>query len=213
MLRRKNNKRGVRIAYSSETIEKKVKMGRVEFLPGISHTRVKAHVCKHDPHVCRSIPTYAKPQEQTCVSKNKAAYAASKLCIPGKPSTPKVRPIRKQKILPQWITYLQYSSVSPFILLLSEFLIPNQVMRSRRFLPIHIYSSASFHYSSGSNNQDYSYKYPLGVEHAGTVEKSRDRDGERDHGQLEARASLEKVEKEVKKTIGTGCLEKFDARA
>ena len=66
---------------------------------------------------------------------------------------------------------------------------------------------------SGSNNQDYSYKYPLGVEHAGTVEKSRDRDRERDHGQLEARASLEKVEKEVKKTIGTGCLEKFDARA
>ena len=105
MLRRKNNKRGVRIAYSSETIEKKVKMGRVEFLPGVSHTRVKAHVCKHDPHVCRSIPTYAKPQEQTCVSKNKAAYAASKLCIPGKPSTPKVRPIRKQKILPQRVQY------------------------------------------------------------------------------------------------------------
>ena len=81
MLRRKNNKRGVRIVYSSETIEKEVKMGKVEFLPGVSHTQVKAHVCKHDPHVCRSIPTYAKPQEQTCVSKNKAAYAASKLCM------------------------------------------------------------------------------------------------------------------------------------
>ena len=32
------------------------------------------------------------------------------------------------------------------------------------------------------------------------VEKGRDNDRERDQGQLEARASLEKVEKEVKKT-------------
>ena len=31
------------------------------------------------------------------------------------------------------------------------------------------------------------------------VEKGRDRDGERDQSQPEARASLEKVEKEVKK--------------
>ena len=66
---------------------------------------------------------------------------------------------------------------------------------------------------SGSNNQDYSCTYPLGVEHAGMVEKGRDRDRERDQSQLEARASLEKVEKEVKKTRGMSHPEKFEARA
>jgi len=66
---------------------------------------------------------------------------------------------------------------------------------------------------SGSNNQDYSCTYPPGIQHAGTVEKGRDRDKERDQGQLEARASSEKVEKEVKKTRGPSHAEKFEAKA
>ena len=66
---------------------------------------------------------------------------------------------------------------------------------------------------SGSNNQDYLCTYPLGVEHASMVEKGRDRDRERDQSQLEARASLEKVEKEVKKTRGMSHPKKFEARA
>ena len=45
------------------------------------------------------------------------------------------------------------------------------------------------------------------------VEKHRDSDRERDQGQPEARASPEKVEKEVKKTRGTSRQEKFKARA
>ena len=45
------------------------------------------------------------------------------------------------------------------------------------------------------------------------VEIGRDSDRERDQGQPEARTSLEKVEKEVKKTRGTSHLEKFKARA
>jgi len=45
------------------------------------------------------------------------------------------------------------------------------------------------------------------------VEKGRDKDRERDQGQLKARASLEKVEKEVKKTRGVSHLEKFEVRA
>ena len=45
------------------------------------------------------------------------------------------------------------------------------------------------------------------------VEKGRDKDRERDQGQPKARASLEKVEKEVKKTRGVSHLEKFEARA
>ena len=57
-------------------------------------------------------------------------------CIPGELGTPKVSPVS-----------LHYSSASPFLLPLSEFLIPKQVMRGRRFLPMHIYSSASFHHS------------------------------------------------------------------
>jgi len=55
--------------------------------------------------------------------------------------------------------------------------------------------------------------YPSKVEHEGTVGKGRDSDRERDQGQPEAKASLEKVEKEVKKTRGTSHLEKFEARA
>jgi len=46
MLRCKMTKRGVRIAYRSETIEKEVKMGRVESLPSVPCIRVKAHVCR-----------------------------------------------------------------------------------------------------------------------------------------------------------------------
>jgi len=45
------------------------------------------------------------------------------------------------------------------------------------------------------------------------IEKDRDNDKERGQGQLEARASPEKVEKEVKKTRGTSHPKKFEARA
>ena len=45
------------------------------------------------------------------------------------------------------------------------------------------------------------------------VGKGRDSDRERDQGQLEARASLEKIDKEVKKTRGTSHLKKFETRA
>ena len=45
------------------------------------------------------------------------------------------------------------------------------------------------------------------------VEKGRDSDRERDQGQLEGRASPEKVEKEVKKTREASHLKKFKARA
>ena len=104
--------------------------------------------------------------------------------------------------------------MSPSILLLSEFLIPMQVVRGIRFLPMHTYSSASFStILSGSNNQDYSCTYPPGIEHASMTEKCRDSDRERDQGQPKAKASFEKVEKEVRKTRGTSHPEKFDARA
>ena len=43
--------------------------------------------------------------------------------------------------------------------------------------------------------------------------KGRDSDRERDQGQLVARALLEKVEKEVKKTRGISHSEKFEVRA
>ena len=45
------------------------------------------------------------------------------------------------------------------------------------------------------------------------VEKGKDSDRERGQGQLEARASPNKVEKEVKKTRGTSHSKKFEARA
>ena len=98
------------------------------------------------------------------------------------------------------------------MLLLSKFLISKQVVKSRRFLPIHTYSSASVYHSSGSNNQDYLCTYHPGIEHAGMVEKGRDSDRERDQGPLDARAPPKKVEKEVKKTSGLSHTEKFEAR-
>jgi len=55
--------------------------------------------------------------------------------------------------------------------------------------------------------------YPPGIEHVGTVGKDRDSDRERGQGQPGARATPEKVEKEVKKTRGISHLEKFEARA
>ena len=102
---------------------------------------------------------------------------------------------------------------SPFILLLTKFLIPKWVMRGKRFLPKHIYSSASFHHLWWIHNQDYSCTYPPGIEHEGTVEKGRDSDRELDQGQPEARATPEKVEKEVKKIRWKSHPEKFGARA
>ena len=54
--------------------------------------------------------------------------------------------------------------------------------------------------------------YPPGIEHTCTVEKGRNRDRERDQGQPKARALLEKVEKEVKKTRGVSHPEKFEAK-
>ena len=78
---------------------------------------------------------------------------------------------------------------------------------------MHTYSSVSFHHPSGSSNQDYSCTYPLGIEHASTVEKGRDGDRERGQGQPKARALLGKVEKEVKKTKGTSHSKKFEAKA
>ena len=62
---------------------------------------------------------------------------------------------------------------------------------------------------SGSNNQDYLSTYPPEIEHAGTIEKCRDNDRERDQGQSKARASPEKVEKEAKKERGASHQDKF----
>ena len=45
------------------------------------------------------------------------------------------------------------------------------------------------------------------------VEKGRESDRQRGQNQLEARASLEKIEKKVKKTRGTSHPDKFEARA
>ena len=45
------------------------------------------------------------------------------------------------------------------------------------------------------------------------AKKGRDSDREKGQGQLEARASLKKVEKEVKKIRGTSYPEKFKAKA
>ena len=98
--------------------------------------------------------------------------------------------------------------------LLGKFLIPVQVLRGRRFLPMHTYSSMSFStILCGSNNQDYSCTYPLGIEHVGMVEKGTDSERERDQGQPKAIASPEKIEKEVKKTRGIIHPKMFEARA
>ena len=61
-------KRGVRIAYRSEIIEKEVKRGRVRPLPGVSRTQVKAYVCKQDP-------AYTSPPPHMQSLKNKPVYA------------------------------------------------------------------------------------------------------------------------------------------
>ena len=128
-------------------------------------------------------------------------------------STPKVSPVRKQKILHQWITHLHYfqrvhsyySSVSFSSLSKSWKVEYSSLCISTPQLVFTI--------PSGSNSQDYSCIYPLGIEYASTIEKCRYSDRERDQGQLEAKASLEKVEKKVKKTRGTSHLEKFEVRA
>ena len=99
-------------------------------------------------------------------------------------------------------------------MLLSEFIIPMQVVKGKRFLPMHTYSLLSFStIPSGFNNQIYSCTYPPRIEQAGMVEKGRDSDRERDQGQPEARASPEKVEKEVKKARGKSHPKKFEAIA
>ena len=95
---------------------------------------------------------------------------------------------------PQWVSHPQVSHV-----------------RGRRFLPMHTYSSVSFHHPQWIQHQDYSCIYPLGIEHASTVEKGRDRDRERVQGQPKARASPKKVKKEMKKTRGMSHLKKLEA--
>ena len=49
-------KRGVRIAYRSETTKKEVKMGKVRHLPSVSRMQTR-------PRICRPEPKCAKPQE------------------------------------------------------------------------------------------------------------------------------------------------------
>ena len=60
-------KKGVKITDRSETVEREVKMGRVKPLPGVSRTRVKAHVRKQDLG-------YASPSPRTQSLKNRAMY-------------------------------------------------------------------------------------------------------------------------------------------
>ena len=69
-------KRSVRIAYRNEKDGKEVKMGRVGFLPNVSHTRVKAHACRKDPayvgpfpHM-QSLKNKPRMQEQSCIHMN-----------------------------------------------------------------------------------------------------------------------------------------------
>ena len=86
-----------------------------------------------------------------------------------------------------------------------------QKSRERQKIPPHTYLFLSEFFTIPSGS--YLCTYPLGIEHAGTIEKGRDSDRERGQGQPEARASPKKVEKEVKKTGGTSHSEKFEARA
>ena len=65
-------KNGVRIAYGGETVEKRVKMGKVGLFPSVSHTCVKAHACRQDPvypfpcmQSLKNIPTYARTELRT----------------------------------------------------------------------------------------------------------------------------------------------------
>ena len=66
-------KRGVRIAYGCEMVEKGVKMGRVRLLQGISRTRVKAYTRRQDP-------AYTGPFPHTQRLKNIPTYARIELC-------------------------------------------------------------------------------------------------------------------------------------
>ena len=62
-------KKGVRIAYGGEMVEKEVKMGRVELLQGVLCTQVKVHTRRQDPAYAslfprmqnlKNIPVYAR---------------------------------------------------------------------------------------------------------------------------------------------------------
>ena len=72
MFRCKMTKRGVRISYKSETMEKELKFSRVRPLPSASHTWVKAHIRRQDP-------VYAS--QNLCMQslKNRPTYARTKL--------------------------------------------------------------------------------------------------------------------------------------
>ena len=98
-------------------------------------------------------------------------------------------------------------------LFLGEFLIPKQVMRGRRFLPMHIYSSTSFHHSQWIQQSRLLVHISSGSWTCKIVEKGRDSDREKEQGQPEARGSPKKVEKEVKKIRRTSHPEKFEASA
>jgi len=66
----KMTKRGVKVAYRCETIEKEVKMIRARPLPGVSRTWVKTHLHKQDP-------VYARQNPHMQSLKNRAAYTSS----------------------------------------------------------------------------------------------------------------------------------------
>ena len=95
----------------------------------------------------------------------------------------------------------------------ASFSSPSKSWKMQKIPPYTYLLLSEFSPFSGSNNQDYSCTYSLGIEHVSTVEKGRDRNRERDQGQPETRASPEKVEKEVKKTRETSHPKKFEARA
>ena len=69
---RMTKKKGVRIAYGGETIEKRVKIGKVGLLPSISCTRVEAHASRQDS-------TYAGPFPCMQSLKNTPVYARTEL--------------------------------------------------------------------------------------------------------------------------------------
>ena len=102
-------------------------------------------------------------------------------------------------------------SASPFLLLLSKFLITKQEAKDSS--PYLHTLQRVFTTPSGSNNQDYLCTYPPGVEHLGMIKNGRNNDKERDQGQLKVGASPEKIEKEAKKATGTSHPEKFKAKA
>ena len=67
-------KKGVRIAYGGEMVEKEVKMGRVELLQDVLCTQVKGHTCRQDP-------AYASPFPRMQNLKNIPVYARTELCM------------------------------------------------------------------------------------------------------------------------------------